>query len=277
SWYLDAAADHWSALIMDDYRYIMPVVWKRKFGIRYLYQPVFCQQLGVFSKEFTDPAIIRQFNNTLLGRFRFGVVNFNMKNLVGEEQPFEVADRSNYVLPLQNVYEDLYRSYSVNARRNLKRSMEHPGNIEKDISFDELITFKRENDITKKTEGEYVWMKSLFGSVIHHSSGSVYGIRDDDKLIAAAFIGFSRTRAIYLLSVSSGPGKEYRAMFRIVDEVIRSFANSDLALDFEGSNIPSIARFFGGFGAKPEIYQSVSFSRLPVPFILRKIYGRKTP
>ncbi len=30
SWYLDASAGNWSALVMDDYRFILPLVWKRK-------------------------------------------------------------------------------------------------------------------------------------------------------------------------------------------------------------------------------------------------------
>ncbi|MEN8158242.1 MAG: hypothetical protein ABFS10_14915 [Bacteroidota bacterium] len=274
SWYLDASAENWSALVVDDYRFIMPVVWKRKYGIRYIYQPLFCQQLGVFSQEVVDPLLAREFIETLMKRFRFGVFNFNMKNLVGEDESFQVYDRSNYVLPLKESYEALFASYSVNAKRNLKRAMDHTPGVDKNIGLDELITFKKKNDVTRKTEAQYQSMKRQFASVIENSKGAVYGVRDGEKLIAAAFMAFSRSRIIYLLSVSSGDGKEQRAMFRIVDEVIRSNANSLLTLDFEGSNIPSIARFFGGFGSRPEIYQSISYNRLPVPFILGKRYGK---
>jgi hypothetical protein len=63
-------------------------------------------------------------------------------------------------------------------------------------------------------------------------------------------------------------------MFRIVDELIRSYSNSNYTLDFEGSNIPSVARFFGGFGSRPEVYQNLSFNRLPVPLFLGKRYGK---
>lgn len=274
SWYLDASAENWSALVMGDYNFIMPLVWKKKYGIRYLYQPVFCQQLGVFSKEFTDPLVVRQFIGQLQKRFRFGVVNFNMKNMVGDDRSYGVYDRSNYVLQLDRSHEELSSHYSVNAKRNLKRSLELEADVEKDISLDELIAFKKENDLTRKTESQYQRMKSQFGSVIEHSKGSIYGLRDGKNLVAAAFMAFSKTRIIYLLSVSNSTGKDQRAMFRIVDEVIRSYSGSSLSLDFEGSNIPSIARFFGGFGAQPEIYQSLSFNRLPVPFILGRKYGR---
>lgn len=274
SWYLDASAENWSALVMDDYRFVMPLVWKKKYGIRYLYQPVFCQQLGVFSREFADPLVVRQFIDQLIKKFRFGVLNFNRKNLVGEDRAFHVYDNANYVLPLDRTHEQLKGSYSVNAKRNLKRSMEPELEVEKDISLDELISFKRENELTKKSEAGYRRMRSQFESVRNHSKGMVYGIRDGGDLSAAAFLAFSRTRVVYLMSVSSTAGKEQRAMFRIVDEVIRDHAGSDLSLDFEGSNIPSIARFFSGFGARPEIYQGLSFNRLPVPFILGRKYGR---
>jgi hypothetical protein len=36
-----------------------------------------------------------------------------------------------------------------------------------------------------------------------------------------------------------------------------------MILDFDGSNIPSVARFFSGFGASPEVYQAIGFRRFP--------------
>ncbi|MFH0759159.1 MAG: hypothetical protein V2B15_17865 [Bacteroidota bacterium] len=274
SWYLDASAENWSALVMDDYRFIMPLVWKKKYGIRYLYQPVLCQQLGLFSREFTDPLVIRQFVEILMKRFRFGVVHFNMLNMVGDDQAFEVDDRINYILPLEKNHKALVDAYSLNAKRNLKKSMETGAEVEKDISLEELMVFKKENDLTKKSEDRYRRMEYQFRSVLDHSKGSVYGIRYEGKLVAATFLAFSKTRIIYLLSVSNVAGKEQRAMFGIVDEAIRSFSGSSMILDFEGSNIPSIARFFSGFGARPEVYQRLSFNRLPVPFLPGKRNGK---
>jgi hypothetical protein len=274
SWYLDASAENWSALVMDDYRFIMPLVWKKKYGIRYLYQPVLCQQLGLFSREFTDPLVIRQFVEILMKRFRFGVVNFNMKNMMGDDRAFEVVDRANYILPLERSYKELAGSYSVNAKRNLKKSMECGSGVEKDISLEELMAFKKENDLPKRSEDRYRRMEAQFRSVLEHSKGFVYGIWDEGKLVAATFLACSNTRVIYLLSISNATGKEQRAMFGIVDEAIRSFSGSGMTLDFEGSNIPSIARFFSGFGARPEVYQSLSFNRLPVPFLTGKRNGK---
>ncbi len=43
------AAGQWDALVLDDYQAVMPLTWRSKFGIRYLYQPAFTQQTGIFS------------------------------------------------------------------------------------------------------------------------------------------------------------------------------------------------------------------------------------
>jgi hypothetical protein len=51
SWYLDIVSPHWDALVSDDYSAVMPLTWRRKFGVYYLYQPFFTQQLGVFGDE----------------------------------------------------------------------------------------------------------------------------------------------------------------------------------------------------------------------------------
>ncbi|MGZ3950491.1 MAG: hypothetical protein ACXVBZ_03805, partial [Flavisolibacter sp.] len=48
SYYLDATADNWDALVLNDYQAVMPLPWRKKFGVFYLYQPSFAAQLGVF-------------------------------------------------------------------------------------------------------------------------------------------------------------------------------------------------------------------------------------
>jgi hypothetical protein len=264
SWYLDAAAGRWSALVMDDYRYVMPLVWRRKFGIRYLYQPFYTQQLGVFSKEYVDPTIITMMVSWVVDRYRFASINFNTGNMVGEIAPCRVQDRTNYVLNLGDKYELLQGDYSTNCRRNIKKARKISNRLEKETTCEELVAFKRENDVVRRTAAQYRWLVELLNIVKGKGSGMIYSARDEGRLSAAAFFGFSRTRAIYLVSASSEQGRENRSMFRLVDSFIMEHAGSGLLLDFEGSNIPDVARFFSGFGAYPETYQNLSFSRLPL-------------
>jgi hypothetical protein len=263
SWYLDTVSENWSALVVDDYRFVMPVVWKKKAGMKYIYQPFYTQQLGVFSREYVDPALIRQMLKVLYRKFRFAGMNLNVKNLLGEEKPFTVDDKSNYVLTLDKDYEAHYKIFSTNTKRNIKKSLEYTEQVEKNLPVEELVKLKTENDVIKRSAEDYCWLIKVFETIKQHDAGTIYAMRSGHDITAAAFFAFSKSRAIYLLSASNPEGKERRGMFRIIDTFIRDHAASGLILDFEGSNIPSVARFFGGFGSQPEIYQGLSFNRLP--------------
>lgn len=263
SWYLDAVSEKWSALVVDDYRFVMPVVWKKKAGMKYIYQPFYTQQLGVFSREYVEPDLIRQMLKILYRKYRFGGMNFNVKNLVGEEKPFTVEDKSNYILSLDRDYESHFASFNTNTKRNIRKASEFEDQLERNIPVGELVRLKRENDVIKRSNEDYRWLEQVFETIIQRDAGKIYGIRSGNEIIAATCFVFSKTRAIYLLSASSHTGKERRGMFRIIDTFIKDYSGSGLILDFEGSNIPSVARFFGGFGAQAELYQNVSFNRLP--------------
>lgn len=267
SWYLDQVAEHWSALVMGNYRFLMPLVWKRKLGIPLIYQPFYTQQLGIFSEEVVDPLVASRFIDRIPSRFRWARINFNARNLVAEAPRRAVTDRTNYILPLKNSYDQIRAGYSTNAKRNLKKGDGLPPPFQNELTCRDLVAFKRKHDVMPRTEKQYVWLTHLLENLVRRKAGLILSAGRGQELNAAAFIAFSRRRAIYLLSVSSESGKEQRSMFRIVDTLIREHAGSELILDFEGSNIPSVARFFAGFGARPETYQSVGFRKFPFSWI----------
>ena len=51
SWYLDVVSPNWCALIEDDYESIFPIPIQKRIGIFYISQPLFTQQLGLFSSK----------------------------------------------------------------------------------------------------------------------------------------------------------------------------------------------------------------------------------
>lgn len=66
-------------------------------------------------------------------------------------------------------------------------------------------------------------------------------------------------------AVSNQQGKDLRGMYYLLNTFINQHAGQNLILDFEGSMIPGVARFFEGFGAAPETYFQLKFNRLPLP------------
>ncbi|MDB2555531.1 hypothetical protein N9X55_02170, partial [Flavobacteriaceae bacterium] len=61
SWYLDIVADNWDVLVLNDYEAVMPIPWKQKYFIKYVTQPFFCQQLGVFARKKISKELVLDF------------------------------------------------------------------------------------------------------------------------------------------------------------------------------------------------------------------------
>ena len=51
SWYLDIVADNWDVLVLNDYEAVMPVPFRRKFGVNYVYPPFWLLELRSFCKK----------------------------------------------------------------------------------------------------------------------------------------------------------------------------------------------------------------------------------
>ena len=109
SFYLDAMSKHWDALVTEDYSYIMPLTWNRKYSFYYLYQPFFCAQLGIFG-DGISPEIVNAFLESIPAKFKYWDFYLNKENLFSLPK-FPMYERNNYVLPLGEDYEILTKNY----------------------------------------------------------------------------------------------------------------------------------------------------------------------
>ncbi|MFH1005014.1 MAG: hypothetical protein V1781_05925 [Bacteroidota bacterium] len=80
SWYLDIVCPNWEALVEGDYESVMPLTWEKKYGIRYLFQPYFTQQLGIFSKNKLEKKTIEKFLLSIPTYYKFIEINLNTQN-----------------------------------------------------------------------------------------------------------------------------------------------------------------------------------------------------
>jgi len=260
SWYLDILNPNWHGLIYGNYQYVMPVVSSKKWGITYVYQPVYAQQHGVFPP--TTPEITALFIAFLKMKFRYFSISFNSFNVV-DDRVVEIENRKNFILSLSNPYGEIKEHYTSHTSRYVKKAVAKVC-ISSQITLEEFLKLKKDYG-KKPLKEEYLKRLKL---IISHSFvkgiGQIYGVYNQhNELCAAAFFIKEKQRFTYLNSVSSPEGKQLRAMYAIVDAFIRDHSEQSYLLDFEGSTIEGIARFFEGFGASPETYQSVKYNNLP--------------
>lgn len=266
SWFLDRICPNWDALIWGDYLYIMPLVNNNKFGIRYIYQPFFTQQLGIFSAFPPESEIVNQFLNAIPKQFRLTDMKLNIGNLPTTDS-FRIIGNTTFHLNLYSGIESIHANYNTNTRRNIQKATQNKVFVSPVYDIPSFMKFTEANLKSKSPEvnpKHYLALQKVINYALYNQHGEIYGAWDSaNNLIAAAFFVKSNQKAIYLAASSNATGTEQCAMFLLIDNFIQNNAGRNMILDFEGSNIPGIARFYAGFGATPQIYYSVFQNRLP--------------
>src|SRR5215203_6156794 len=67
--YLDHMAGKWDALVLNDYEAVMPLPWRKKWGINYIYQPFLTAQLGLFGNHITAK-LLEAFLDAIPAKFK---------------------------------------------------------------------------------------------------------------------------------------------------------------------------------------------------------------
>src|SRR5437868_14283744 len=96
SFYLDTMAGYWDALILNDYEAVMPLTWKKKYGISYLYQPPFVAMSGIFGNNLTADDV-KAFIHAIPQKFRLIEISLNHANTIADKK---TVRQNNYVLNL---------------------------------------------------------------------------------------------------------------------------------------------------------------------------------
>lgn len=266
SWYLDIVCGNWEALVEDDYRSIFPLSPGKKFGINYLFQPVFTQQLGLISKNRLSEERVEDFLKCIPLKYRFVEMNLNTFNKVNSGQ-FKSESWHNFELDLIAGYPQISKNYSENLKRNLKKAEKAGLTIVKNIKPDDVITLFRNNrgrEIKSLRDNEFAVLNRLSYEGIYKGKILTAGVYSgQNELIAGAIFLKSNGRIIFLFSGLSGHGRESAAMPMLIDSVIKENSHQQLTFDFEGSNDPNLARFYQSFGSKRCIYPHLTLNRLP--------------
>jgi effector-binding domain-containing protein len=263
--YLNAVCEsQWDALIYNDYEAVFPLPFKKKFGIKYLVQPVFCQQLGAFGSNVNVSthhflsAIPKRFLRVRLQLNPY----FDQTNEVESIQtkPAGIIASSRKLTTKTNMTIQLSQplDYNKDCKKNLHRLAELP--IEYKIN---AISIREAIDTYRKAwgkqnpeiEDEHYQLfanactdKLSFTVTAHHQ-------KEGDLLGAAIFLITPENTKRSLHYVCAGPteaGKSIGVMHGIIDFILNRYKGENMLFDFEGSSIASVASFYKKFGANEE-------------------------
>ncbi|AOW21775.1 hypothetical protein [Urechidicola croceus] len=254
SWYLDIVADHWNALVIDDYKIVMPLPWRSKYFIKYIYTPCWTQQLGVFSSTKVKSEILSQLLNNIPKNYRKVTINYNSDNNFENEKLTEMV---NYILPLDKPYKELFQKYQYIRRRAIKQLSLSEITIAEGENHEEIIQLfieQKQKEVDLRTE-DYECLNRITSMLKFQGKALIISAYNkQDEFIGGAIFFIGLKRISYMFSAITQEGRDKQIMTSIIDSVIEKYSNTNYIFDFEGSMIPGIAFFFKSFGAKKEIY-----------------------
>lgn len=263
SFYLDAMCKQWDALVLNNYEAVMPLTFNKKYGIHYLYQPPFTASLGIFGNDITAATLL-QFLQAVPKKFRYWDIYLNRDNCFTLDM-FPLYERINYTLPLHENYQSLLDNFKISTRRNIKKFEQVKGSIKKNIPVSDVIALSKQQSasFSTLTGDDFNRLSSLYHLLHSKNAAITYGAYCNEQLLASAAFFLDNKRAYYILVGNHPDGKTIGASHALVDAFIKDHADSGLVLDFEGSDIHSVAFFYSSFGATAEKYCGIKLNRLP--------------
>ena len=265
AFYLDEmAAGQWDALVLDDYEAVMPLTWRSKFGIRYLYQPAFTQQTGIFSPAPVNPALVESFLRQLAVHFRFAEIYLNYTNAHPGLNP-----HANFTLDLNAHYSHLCARYKKDLTRNLHLSSRTRLTYITDFDLPTALRdFRREytSRLPSVIDADYRRFETLCLRLRKQDQLLTRAVLDEREQPLCSAVFLRDTRRFYLLHSTTLPaGRTAEANHYLLDQFIREWAGSPMILDFEGSDHPGIAHFYRNFGGVDQPYFFYRRNRLRWP------------
>ena len=249
SWYLDAVALTWDVLVLDDYRAVMPLPRRSKYGLSYVYTPAFVQQLGVFSPHEMESEQECRFYKRAFSRY------FLMDYFAHASSKCATvawAPRTNYTLRLDKSHTELRKGFNTNRKRLLRQAT---GELRIDREGDPglfLEMSRRSPTGYKLDDSALAGLERLIGS--DNPAIRVWNVFHGDEWAGGLIWTRDSWRITYLFPMQGSLGRELQVHTHVIDSLIKDHAGSGLILDLEGSMIPGVAKFYRSFGAEAETY-----------------------
>ncbi len=266
SWYLDIISPGWDALVDDDYGAVFPLTWKQKFGISYLTQPCYAQQLGIFSKETLSCGQIISFIKAIPEKYWHFDLYLNPQNGIPYPSNMGFRERKTYHVPLHLSYPEIAERYTTDTKKNLKAIAKRNLSL-KPIDPQQVIELYKQN-VWHKTPGlkqcDFSVLPKLVKEVSSRKECIILGVYENDVLSAGTIFFKSQDKIIYIFGASNAAGRKNGAMRFVFDQIIRNYCNNKLVLDFEGSSVDSVEHFYKSLGSDKVTFLNILHSKFDI-------------
>lgn len=270
SWYLDICCTNWAVFVWNDFDAVMPIPYRKKYGIKYVYPPLWILQLGVYSRG--EGFQVDSFLQVLQVQFKFAELRLNTGNKVVKFQN-KTLIRSLQFVSLKEGYESVSKKYNRNRKRELIKAKN--ANLRENWrdAPEKLITLYKENiapRLTKIKERDFENLLQLITVCLANKTGELLTVYSDkNALVSAAFFIKHNNKVTQVVCASDMSNRENGANTFYNDRAIFRYQQHFDLYNFGGSSIASIANYYESFGAETENYRLLKHNNL---FPLLKLF-----
>lgn len=277
SWYLDIVSPNWSAIIKEqqgEYVAVMPLPVNAKFGITYIKQPIFAQQLGVFSRQELASDDWHEIGVILYKKFRFITrYDFNYGNKTAFEKlpHFTARTFATYHLDLRQGYDSIQAGYKKDRKWRVNKAKRNHLAVQSSEDMDKIISIFHESTASRiygvvGEAYEYRLLRQLYQAAKARGFASLYEATDGQgQVLAMIMLFIYGGKIIYIFNASTPEGKNKGAISFLVDFIIQKYAGQNMCFDFESPEVENVAQFYASFGSEKVHFVSVTLNNLPAP------------
>ena len=255
--YLNLMADNWIGIVLNDYEAIFPICYRKKFGITYSYTPAFIQQLGWVGNNIDWKTI----EEKTLQFVSYGDIMLNNEGFQN------LPEKANYVLDLNQSYQDIHNNYKSDLKQNLKKA------VKENLIYVESVDVNNAIDLYKKiyanrmngtSESDFANFAKLCNLFYQAGKCIVREVRNsENNLLSIALLLKDNDRIYNLANSTTELGRKTEANHFLIDRILNEFSDTNMIFDFEGSDLPGVKTFYQKFGAVNEPYYHWHFNNLP--------------
>lgn len=258
-WYLDIVTEkQWNLIVWGDYNAVLPLPISNKYFLRFLQNPFLCQQLDIYKTQEIN-INYQELLKFLEKRYNYIALSTTTK-LSSDSQ-----EKINCLLETDSY---LTTKPQSTRRSNLKKALNNELKIHESEDLDLFFDFfKSHFYLTGVHFKNKTWVNIknvLFALLKTEKLQFNFASNSLGELVSVATWLIHKDTAYYFYAISNIEGRKTGAAHLIIDTFIRK--NKTVKnIDFEGSSIEGVKRFYKTFGAKETVYFNYSANKLPFP------------
>lgn len=267
SFYLDAVAENWCALVGDDYTFGVALPYTVRARRKILYTPIFVSYLEILGSAKSNLLV----KELIIKKFKTIEIEFKQAVLGSSQQVFITQFLNSEAKRKGQVNRMLNRAKRAELEVFLMDSWEGVFNI---------LSSELKGKFSGMTELSLSKLKGAFASAQGLKLLRTFEVRKGEECVGGVICIEKNGQLLYSKGASRADVRDHGTMYLAIDCAIAYAQKNNLKFDFGGSRVEGVRRFNHAFGGEDVDYCSYRIDKSPLWFRwvrrLKKRWGKKS-